>query len=524
VTPFQDELPRGWVSTSLGNIARINPAMDRAIDDRTIVTFVPMRAVEEEGGGLAHPETRPYSEVKKGYTGFLSGDVIMAKITPCMENGKTTVVPAVPTGVCFGSTEFHVLRPENGIQAKWLERFLLQHDVRRAAQRQMTGGVGQMRVPATFLEDLQVPVAPSCEQSRVSDSLDELLSDLDAAVASLGRVRTKLRLYRASVLKAAVDGALTAVWRAQHPDVEPASELLGRILNERRRRWEEDQLAKFQAKGQTPPKNWKAKYAEPAAPDTGTLPPLPEGWCWATVEQTGEVRLGRQRAPQHHAGEHMRPYLRVANVYEDRLDLSDVKQMNFTPEEFATYHLRTGDILLNEGQSPELVGRAAMYRGEVPGCCYQKTLLRFRASAAISPSYALLVFRAYLRNGRFRKSASITTSIAHLAAERFAIIEMPVPALSEQETIVEAAEDQLSVIDHLEADLQAKLESAQALRQAILRHAFAGKLVPQDPNDEPASELLKRIAAEREARARAKAGPKPRARRARRSRRIPKIA
>lgn len=175
--------------------------------------------------------------------------------------------------------------------------------------------------------------------------------------------------------------------------------------------------------------------------------------------------------------------------------------MNFTPDEFATYALRLGDILLNEGQSPELVGRPAMYREEVPGCCYQKTLLRFRASPGVASGYALSVFRAYLHNGRFRKSASITTSIAHLAAERFVVIEFPLPPLAEQEAIVEAVEDQLSIADHLEADIDAKLKSAQALRQSILRHAFTGRLVPQDPNDEPASELLKRIAAEREAQA-----------------------
>ena len=105
-----------------------------------------MRAVEPEGGGLLHPEVRLYGEIKKGYTAFLSGDVIMAKITPCMENGKTTVVPELPGSVCFGSTEFHVIRPEKDIVARWISYFLLQHEVRRKAQRQMTGGVGQMRL------------------------------------------------------------------------------------------------------------------------------------------------------------------------------------------------------------------------------------------------------------------------------------------------------------------------------------------------------------------------------------------
>ena len=145
----------------------------------------------------------------------------------------------------------------------------------------MTGGVGQMRVPAAFLKSLRVPVAPTAEQERIADAFDELLSDLDAGVAALERVRDKLKLYRGAVLKAAVEGALTAQWRRQHPQTEPASELLKRILAERRQRWEAKQLRKFQEKGREPPKNWKAKFKEQVAPDAADLPRLPEGWCSA---------------------------------------------------------------------------------------------------------------------------------------------------------------------------------------------------------------------------------------------------
>src|ERR1700722_18107455 len=123
-------------------------------------------------------------------------------------------------------TEFHVIRPESGVSARWIASFLVQHEVRQNAQRAMTGGVGQMRVPASFLESLRIPIAPTTEQERIADLLDELLSDIDAGVAALERVRDKLKVYRAAVLKAAVEGALTAEWRRQHPQTEPAPELL----------------------------------------------------------------------------------------------------------------------------------------------------------------------------------------------------------------------------------------------------------------------------------------------------------
>ena len=132
----------------------------------------------------------------------------------------------------------------------------------------------------------------------------------------------------------------------------------------------------------------------------------------------------------------MRPYLRVANVFEDRIDTKDVHKMHFSAQEYKVYELQRGDILLNEGQSPELVGRPAMFNEEIPGACFQNTLIRFRAYPGISASFALLVFRGYLHTGRFQRLAKWSTNIAHLGAGRFANMEFPLPPLSEQERIV----------------------------------------------------------------------------------------
>ena len=134
------------------DIAQINPSLDRCVINDAVDSELSSRCgpSSRKAAGLVRPEVRPYGEVKKGYTAFLSGDVIMAKITPCMENGKTTVVPDLAGPVCFGSTEFHVIRPETGVLARWIANFLVQHEIRRNAQRAMTGGVGQMRVPVSF--------------------------------------------------------------------------------------------------------------------------------------------------------------------------------------------------------------------------------------------------------------------------------------------------------------------------------------------------------------------------------------
>lgn len=497
-------LPHGWALVELSAVTRINPPLDRCVvNDSVGVDFVPMRSVEPEGGGLLHPEVVNFGKVKKGYTAFLPGDVIMAKITPCMENGKTCVVPALPGIACFGSTEFHVVRAERGLEAGWVSNFLLQHSTRHAAQRQMTGGVGQMRVPSAFLESLKLPLPPSEEQQRIGEALDELLSDLDAGIAALERAREKLKLYRASVLKAAVEGALTAEWRAQHPDAEPASELLQRILVERRRRWEAAQLKKFKEAGKPPPKNWKAKYKEPVTPDTSDLPVLPDGWCWASLDQLGETQGGLQKSPARAPKKSHYPYLRVANVLRGALDLRDLHRFELSEAELARLRLVAGDLLIIEGNGSRTeIGRCAIWQGEVEDCVHQNHVIRVRLLAGIKPEYAYRFLNSPAGQVAIQLVASSTSGLYTLSVGKIEKLPIPVPPEIEQDAIIDAVDEQLSDLDHLEADLDAKLKSAQALRQSILRDAFAGKLVPQDPNDEPASVLLERIATEREQRER----------------------
>jgi type I restriction enzyme S subunit len=497
-------LPHGWARVSLAQIAQINPALDRCVvSDAVPVNFVPMRAVEPEGGGLLRPEVRPYGEVKKGYTAFLSGDVITAKITPCMENGKTTVVPELPDSVCFGSTEFHVIRSERGVEAKWIANYLLQHSIRRLAQREMSGGVGQMRVPASFLDTVEIPVPPSLEQQRIVTEIDELLSDLDAGGAALERAKGKLKQYRAAVLNAAVEGALTTEWRSQNQTAEPATALLTRILAERRRRWEEEQLRKFKEAGKEPTKAWKAKYREPVAPDATVLPSLPKGWCWATGEQLAWASgYGTsEKCRETNAGIAV---LRIPNIIASNLDLGNLK---YAPAEYSEADnelVDVGDLLIvRTNGSRKLIGRGAVIHAKPTlRLSFASYLIRLR----LIPLPSLLKWISFLWESSHVRQwietrAATSAGQFNISLSVLETLAFPLPPEIEQEELAEILEDQLSVIEHLEADLEAKVKSAQSLRQSLLRHAFTGQLVPQDPNDEPATELMQRIAAEREERA-----------------------
>lgn len=492
--------PHGWIVTSIRALCgEPQPGFasgQHNRDGRGVVHLRPMN-VDSHGSIALHDVKYVAADA---VLRVQHGDVLFNNTNSPAWVGKSAAI-LHPTAWAF-SNHMTRLRPNTGVDARFLAAQLQYLQQSGYFRHLCVNHVNQASISSNVIGDaVPVLLAPEREQTRIADRIDELFSDLVAGVVALERVKRNLSRYRASLLYAAITGQVTKSWRKQHDKPEETgTELLDRILLERRLMWEQRTLAKYTRADRSPPKNWRNRYPEPLPPGTlahgASLPELPRTWCWATHDQVGDVQLGRQRAPRHHNGSHMRPYLRVANVYEDRIDTSDVLQMNFTPEEFETYALRHGDILLNEGQSMELVGRPAMYRDELPGGCFQNTLVRQRAIDPLLPEFALIVCLAQFRAGRFRKIASITTSIAHMGAQRFAALEFPLPPIAEQEVIIDTVKEKLSLIDALTIEVDRGLARAARLRQSILKAAFDGKLVPQDPNDEPASVLPERIRAE----------------------------
>lgn len=162
-----------WPFKAIGEICDVNPRLPRGhgIADQQIVSFVPMAAIDEVSGTIQAPQTRRFVEVKKGYTHFKNDDVLFAKITPCMENGKAAIASNLAGGLGFGSTEFHVLRGKEEVLPEWLFYFVRQPIFRSQAKRNFTGTAGQQRVPTTFLSSATIPVPPLPEQRRIVDLL-----------------------------------------------------------------------------------------------------------------------------------------------------------------------------------------------------------------------------------------------------------------------------------------------------------------------------------------------------------------
>lgn len=209
-------------------------------------------------------------------------------------------------------------------------------------------------------------------------------------------------------------------------------------------------------------------------PDADQYPP---SWTPATVQTAGNVGLGRQRHPDWHQGPNMRPYLRVANVFEDWIDATDLKTMHWSDGTFERFKLHPGDVLLNEGQSPEYLGRPAIYRGEPPEVAFTNSLIRFKANEGVLPDFALLVFRRHMHAGRFVRESRITTNIAHLSASRLKTVEFPIPPLKEQQRTISMASDRLAASERMRQAIDHALEREKLLRRAFLSAAFSGKLI-----------------------------------------------
>lgn len=202
-------LPKGWRWVKLGAVCEINPRrpeIDRRDDEPT--TFIPMEAVDAQTGTIAASRLRPYGEIKKGYTCFSEGDVLFAKITPCMQNGKHAVAVGLVDGVGFGTTEFHVIRPGPDITPQWIHSFLRQPSFLQKATEHFTGAVGQQRLPPDYLKSIDIPLPPLPEQQRIATILNEQMTSVEKARKAAEYELATINALPAALLRRAFGGEL----------------------------------------------------------------------------------------------------------------------------------------------------------------------------------------------------------------------------------------------------------------------------------------------------------------------------
>ncbi len=349
-------------------------------------------------------------------------------------------------------------------------------------------------------QKFEVNLAPQREQVRVVTKIDELFSRIDASEQALKKVQTLLKTYRQSVLKAAVTGELTKDWRAKNGGKgESGHDLLKRLLKARRDAWEMQELAKMKAKGKMPRDDqWKQRYKEPEQPARSRSPDVPETWGWGSIDQLGvedrPVAYGvLQPGSDLPAGV---PLIRVGDIDDGQVDLAHLKKISNTiAEQYPRTRLHGGEVLITLVGS---IGRTAV----VPPSCGGYNVARAVGVIPIAEVLSARWVEIWLRSPQANAELG---GKAHEVARKTLNLEdvrpfgVPIPPLEEQEAIIERLEvfEVAARTLRMAADLACR--RGEGLRQSVLRSAFSGQLVSQDPSDESASVLLERIATERAA-------------------------
>lgn len=446
-------LPKTWELIPIGEVVTVNPRKNVELSGDDLVSFVPMASVDKISGTIAAPMDRPYNEVSKGFTHFQDGDVIFAKITPSMENGKSAVARDLTNGTGIGSTEFHVFRTNGTIKPLYIWHYIRQRAFRDSAQAVMTGAVGQQRVPADWLKNHRIPIPPLAEQQRIVGKVDRLTERTARARKDLDRIPILIARYKSAILSLAFKGDLTKDYRKKNSILE--------------------------RNGSDFPSEWVVK-------------PLGE-----ISEIQGGVQVGKKRSSNAVLVEV--PYLRVANVQRGWLNLDEIKTLLVTPQERDRLLLREGDVLMNEGGDRDKLGRGWVWREEVATCIHQNHVFRIRLNDKFFPPEFISHYANENGQQYFIDQGKQTTNLASISKKKVSALPVPVPPTDEAVEIVRRIEATFAWLDRVATDHAAAERLVPKLDAAILEKAFCGELVPQDPNDEPASALLERIKAERAA-------------------------
>ena len=498
------ELPNGWVRATLGATLEIIRGVSyKKADARNEHEdgFLPILRATNISQSLNFRDLVYIPETYIKPPQFLqSGDIVIAASSGSRSVvGKAAQLKHEWTG-SFGAFCF-TLRPSTVLNKDYIAWFLHTHEYRTRVSK-LSAGVNINNLKREHIENTPMLLAPLPEQRRIVAEIEKQFTRLDASVDGLKRAQANLKRYRASVLKAACEGTLVPteaeLARSEGRDYEPADRLLERILTERRAQWESQEKR-------------RGKYKEPATPDTSNLENLPKGWTWATIGQISS-RIQYGTSAKANADASGTPVIRMGNIREGDLDLSDLKYLPREHPETQKTLLAPGDLLFNRTNSSELVGKSAVYKGIHPAASFASYLIRVIFLARLSPDYACAYINSQHGRTYIGRVKSQQVGQANVNGTKLAAMPIPLPPLAEQHRIVAEVERHLSVIQKAEAAVDVSLKWAERLRQSILKQAFSGKLVPQDPDDEPASVLLERIRAER-AEAAAKAQRKPRRRR-----------
>lgn len=422
--------PRGWPVLRLRFCSTVNPSRSElnGLPDDTEVSFVPMESVCEYGG-LRLDQTKPLADVSTGYTYFRDGDVVVAKITPCFENGKGSIAHGLTGGVGFGTTELHVLRPKQRLDPAFLFYLTISHPFRSIGTAYMYGAGGQKRVPDDFVRDFRHPIPSLDEQRAIAAFLDIETARIDALIEKKRRQIELLHEKRAALISHAVTKGL-----------EPHALMKDSGL---------DWLGQI-------PAHWTMKRLK-----------------FISSLQTG-LTLGKKYGDEEMVA---RPYLRVANVQDGYLDLETITEVEVPTREARRYELEAGDVLMTEGGDFDKLGRGYVWEGQIPGCLHQNHIFAVRPDAhALNPHFLSAVLTSSHGKNYFTSTSQQTTNLASTNSTKLRSFPVPLPPVAEQAHICAELERHSEQISLLADRIGLSIDRLRKYRTAVISAAVTGKL------------------------------------------------
>ncbi len=499
-------LPTGWAICTIGDVTLPVLTADPRTEPKRLIDYIEISGIDNHRNVIARTKKHRLADAPSRARQIVkAGDVLFSTVRPYLRN-----IARVPHAFDnqVASTGFAVLRPASGIDPAFLFYKAISRDFVNALSG-LQYGVSYPAVTEDQVHAQPLLLPPSSEQTRIVSKLEELLSELDKGVENLEATRRLIDAYRQSLLKSAFAGALTNEWRCHHAP-HSSAKLIEQLNLDRQQRHAKEISSWTRAverwKGHPDRQDKPAKpqapiHIEPISVDEGEeLPELPANWAWIRLEALCAVSGGltKNETKRRSLSRRMK-YLRVANVYADRLELQDVHDINVTDDEADKVALKAGDILVVEGNgSVEQIGRVALWSEELPECGHQNHLIRVRPTHGLLPRYLLQFLLSPIGRRIIMKKASSTSGLHTLSISKVSSLPIPVTDVGEQRALLDDLDAKLSRTHTLLREVDEQASRAEALRQALFLKAFSGSLVPQDQSEESAADLLGRIRAQKD--------------------------
>lgn len=422
--PF-NQIPSHWSLKRMRFVADINPLQSsHDLDNLDEVSFIPMECVNEYGG-LVLEFIKPLDEIGTGYTFFKENDIVVAKITPCFENGKGSIAKGLKNQVAFGTTELHVIRVSKEVDKSFLFYLTISDQFRKSGEGHMYGAGGQKRISDKFIKDYRTPIPPIEEQQSIANFLNQKTAQIDALIEQKEKLLELLAEKRTAIITQAVTKGLNPKVKMKDSGIE----WLGEV-----------------------PEHWSTKRFK---------------FCLSLPFQYGANEVAEKSDPDEPR------FIRITDLGDD----GGLREDTFKSLEYEIakpFLLDDGDILL--ARSGATVGKTFMYREEWGLACFAGYLIRARLNKRIvAPSFCI----RFLNSGIYWSwvnSIFIQATIQNISAEKYASLSIPLPPLEEQLKICDYLDSTISKIDGIRNKLMDSVEKLKEYRNSLITSAVTGQI------------------------------------------------